>query len=129
MWEKFKSIAQTEQMFLSVVVVLVGVISFGLGRQSLHMPTPVSQSANVQLAPEPFILSSDTTAVRAAEAITSPLEPVDAGRLVASKSGSRYHLPDCPSAKQIKESNKVFFASAAEAEAAGYTKAANCPGL
>ena len=45
---------------------------------------------------------------------------------VASKSGTKYHALTCPGAKQIKESNKIFFAAETDAEAAGYTRAANC---
>jgi len=124
MWEKFKSIIVDESIFLSILMILVGVISFGLGRHSLAVPTSVGQVAGVALAPEPFILSTHTDSNVGTETVTAGTQ-----RLVASQSGSRYHLLDCPSVSQIKESNKVFFATAAEAEAAGYTKAANCPGL
>ncbi len=51
------------------------------------------------------------------------------GLVIASKTGSKYHLPDCPGAKTIAEKNKVVFASPADAERAGYSPAANCPGL
>lgn len=48
---------------------------------------------------------------------------------VASKSGSKYYLPTCGTAKRIKEENKVWFGTKEEAESAGYGPAANCPGL
>ncbi|HYF29320.1 MAG TPA: Ada metal-binding domain-containing protein [Candidatus Paceibacterota bacterium] len=51
------------------------------------------------------------------------------GTYVASKSGTKYHLPSCSGAKRIKEENKVWFATKEAAEAAGYAPAANCPGL
>ena len=51
------------------------------------------------------------------------------GKFVASKSGSAYHYPWCPSALKIKEENKVWFETREEAEAKGYKPAANCPGL
>jgi len=51
------------------------------------------------------------------------------GQVVASKSGSKYHLPWCSGAQAIKEENKVWFASREAAEAAGYEPAANCKGL
>ena len=51
------------------------------------------------------------------------------GIVVASKNGIKYHLPTCPGAKQIKESNKISFASPEQATLAGYTPASNCPGL
>lgn len=51
------------------------------------------------------------------------------GGYVASKNGTKYHLPWCGSAKQIKEENKIWFATKADAEAAGYTPASNCKGI
>ncbi len=38
-----------------------------------------------------------------------------------------YHRPDCPSYSQIASRNQVPFSNAAEAEAAGYRQARNCP--
>ncbi|MES2994961.1 MAG: Ada metal-binding domain-containing protein [Patescibacteria group bacterium] len=52
-----------------------------------------------------------------------------AGKYVASKSGSKYHLPTCSGAKRIKEENKVWFDTKEQAAAAGYGPASNCPGL
>lgn len=50
-------------------------------------------------------------------------------QLVGSKTGTKYHLPECSGAKNISDKNKIFFSSIAEAEKQGYTPAANCPGL
>ncbi len=56
-------------------------------------------------------------------------EGVGEGGYVASKNGTKYHFPWCGSAKQIKEENKIWFKTKAEAEAAGYTPASNCKGI
>lgn len=48
---------------------------------------------------------------------------------VGSKNGTKYHLPWCAGAKQIKEENKVWFSSKTEAEKAGYSPASNCKGI
>ena len=55
--------------------------------------------------------------------------PVVLQQVVASKNGTKYHLPWCPGAKQIKDENKITFISAEEARVQGYTPAANCPEL
>ncbi|MCA9367941.1 deoxyribonuclease I, partial [Candidatus Kaiserbacteria bacterium] len=57
--------------------------------------------------------------------------PTTAGEttVIASKNGTKYHLPSCPGASQIKEANRLEFASIAQARAAGYEPAKNCPGL
>lgn len=54
---------------------------------------------------------------------------VTKGLYVASKNGTKYHLPTCPGAKRIKEENKIWFDSKTEAEQAGYEPAKNCKGI
>lgn len=51
------------------------------------------------------------------------------GLYVGSKNGTRYYLPTCSGAVRIAETNRVWFASADEARAAGYSPAVNCNGL
>lgn len=51
------------------------------------------------------------------------------GQYVASRTGKSYHLPWCGGAKQIKEENKIYFATKEAAEAAGYAPAKNCKGI
>lgn len=62
-------------------------------------------------------------------AAAAPLYGAPGQGFVASKNGTKYYLPSCGGAGRIKEENKVWFASKADAEASGYTPAANCPGL
>lgn len=49
-------------------------------------------------------------------------------RVVASKTSTskKYHFTWCTGASKIKEANKLWFATAQAAQAAGYTLAANC---
>lgn len=47
-------------------------------------------------------------------------------RIVASKSGTRYYFTSCSGMSRITEANRVWFATVAEAESAGYTLATNC---
>ena len=47
-------------------------------------------------------------------------------RLVASKNGTRYYYEHCAGVKRIKEANKIYFDTKAEAIARGLTLAANC---
>ncbi|MDO8407819.1 MAG: hypothetical protein Q7S95_01100 [bacterium] len=70
--------------------------------------------------------------VPAPEAIVAGLPAeasAKAGAYVASKNGSKYYLTTCSGAARISEANKVWFASAAAATAAGYAPAASCKGL
>ena len=88
--------------FLPIIVVLVGLSAFGLGRLSA-----AGESA-------PLVQNNEA--------------PYSAN-FVASKSGASYYLPSCGGVAKIKEENRVWFATVAEAQAAGYTAAINCPGL
>jgi hypothetical protein len=119
MHEKLKSLLVNDTLFISILLLLVGVISFGLGRQSVVEggPAPTAPAtiifSDVPLTPNSDSLAPDTAALT----------------VVASRSGTKYHLPSCPGAAQIKAENIVYFDSIPLAEAAGYTPAANCPGL
>ncbi len=48
---------------------------------------------------------------------------------VASKSGAKYYLPSCGTVSRIKEENRVYFATKADAEKAGYQPSSSCKGL
>ncbi len=60
--------------------------------------------------------TSNTTAASATSA------PV-----IGNRNSHIYHLANCPGYSQVSERNRVPFQSAAEAEAAGYRRARNCP--
>lgn len=47
--------------------------------------------------------------------------------IIGNRRSHIYHRPDCPNYSQVALSNRVEFNSAAEAEAAGYRVAQNCP--
>lgn len=47
--------------------------------------------------------------------------------IVGNKRTKVYHRPDCPGAAKVSPQNRVRFASEAEAQAAEYRLAGNCP--
>lgn len=47
--------------------------------------------------------------------------PATSGLFVGSKNSNLYHHKDCPSAKQIKNENQIWWPDAESAEAAGYS--------
>lgn len=116
MLEKLKSFLLNDSIFFAVLLILVAVSSFLLGRFSISGQLPVVSNESPGLV----VLASSTEIAAVSETNY---------QLVASKSGAKYHLLSCPGASQIKESNKIFFASRADAEAAGFQPAANCPDL
>ena len=92
------------------IILCVGLSAFGLGRLSnFETQRPAVQRFTASVY--------DGVPLRAG------------GKVVASKSGTKYHFPWCSSAQTMKEENKVWFDSEEAARRAGYTPAANCRGL
>ena len=110
-----------EDTFIILAIILIGLAGFGLGRLSALE----KKRESVQIQPADFTAKSVTALVNPAATTTATTK----GFVVASKSGQKYHFPWCAGASQIAEKNKIWFASFAEAQKAGYTPATNCPGL
>lgn len=131
MWERIKVFVSDDGLFYSVLIVLIGVTAFGLGRWSVDGEPQSNQPASIIFSSDNNTLSENSSpetknVVSGASDVGSV---TTAGMYVGSKNSDKYHLPHCSGAQRIKESNKVWFASKEEAEAAGYTPAGNCPGL
>ncbi|NQV88284.1 MAG: hypothetical protein HQ402_01865 [Parcubacteria group bacterium] len=116
----------TRHVFIAISVVLVGTLSFGLGKMSKteEARTPIKISgvnlANVITAEENIarkVISTPETVSQNSKT----LDPV-----VASKNSNKYHYLWCNGAKSISDKNKITFTSKIEAEKAGYILAANC---
>jgi hypothetical protein len=132
MWEQFRQGRERVENWLTddltftiIIVVLVAVASFGLGRWSLESVG----------APDRPILVPTPVAVEQVAAVSGPAPTAPAtaqrdttqtGNFVASVNGTKFHALDCPGAKQISEQNKIYFQTEEEARSAGYTPAANC---
>ncbi|MFT5849530.1 MAG: hypothetical protein ACI9H6_000339 [Patiriisocius sp.] len=113
--EWLKSIIAEDVYFYTALLVLVGVLSFGLGRLSVEDALGTKNEASVVLV--------QRTAESPLEVATSSDETK---KLVGSKNGTKYHLLWCSGAQRINEENKVFFESEGQAQVMGYTAAANC---
>lgn len=129
-WLQFKGLLSSSDFVLSAIIVVVSLTSFYLGKVSVSEQIPL-QSLEAQAArPQNENLQQNIQGINPATSSTSPLSKNATGKgYVASKSGTKYHLPWCGSAKQIKEENKIWFATKEEAEKAGYTPASNCKGI
>jgi hypothetical protein len=101
-------------LLVALIIILIGCAGFGLGRLS----AVEGGKTRVEVI-QGTVPGEQTQAAAGAEA----------GMYVASKSGSKYHLPWCSGAQRINDENKIWFASHEEARRAGYAPAENCPGL
>lgn len=136
MYQKLKSLILDDALFGAMMVILVGIGSFGLGRlsvqenlTSVNSPQSASSFSALQRADGAPTSTTPTPAGSAAVVNSAKVGEEQGKGVVASRSGTKYHLPTCAGAKQIKPENRIEFPNAAAAQAAGYTPAANCPGL
>lgn len=130
MFKKFKRSIEDDRVFFSILLTLIAVASFGLGRLSAEENTILTKTyqQNAQIS-----VKNSTKVVEEASLNISKQESSDvsgvAGQYIASKNGAKYHLPWCSGAKRIKEENKIWFNTKIEAEDAGYSSALNCKGI
>ena len=120
----FGKIASLEAYLMPAIVLLVAGAAFGLGRLSAGSGQPVA----LRVIYPDGVPAQPVASMAVAKALPA-MAGQGAGAYVASKNGSKYYLVSCSGATRIKPENKVYFGSAAEAKAAGYEPAANCPGL
>ena len=123
--KRFGHLVESKDIFMVMVIILVAFASFGLGRMSKmgdgRIPVKIEHQAS--------LLQAKNTSNSAQNGENQGLLPANDKMYVASKNGSKYHFPWCSGAKRMKESNKIWFATAGEARAAGYGPAGNCKGL
>ncbi len=111
---------------LIIVIILVALISFGLGRLSKIRENKIP--ITIENAISNISSASDASGVL--PDVARSVGKNNSEKLyVASKSGTKYHYPWCAGAVNIKEENKIWFSSKEEAEKSGYSPASNCKGL
>jgi hypothetical protein len=127
---KLKLKPYEQDVILVTIIILVALISFGLGRLSKirenRTPITIENAVRNILASTPSV-DTATTATKPGFVANSATR--EEKLFVASKNGTKYHYPWCPGALNIKEENKIWFSSKEQAEKAGYTRAGNCKGL
>jgi hypothetical protein len=112
--------AHIRAYMMVLVIILVALLSFGIGR--------LSGAGNRGLVQIKYDKSLDQSAsvISSTTQSKGELAPpnVSAGGVFASSKGKRYYYPWCKST--VSESNKITFNTAQIAESAGYTLATNC---
>lgn len=110
---------QNKDIFVVLLIILVGFGGFGLGR--------LSKTAELK---EPIVIEEvgqEATVVNAQK--QKQQVTTEQGKYVASKNGTKYYLPWCSGVDRISEANKIWFQTKEEAEARGLQPAANCSGI
>lgn len=100
--------------FLALIIILVSLLSFGIGRLT------GSPREGVEIKFNENILNNAASVMGS----QSTIEKSGAGKVSASVNGTKYYYQNC--SNNILEKNKVYFDTAKDAEESGYTLAANC---
>ncbi len=114
-----KSFLEDDLYFYTILIIVVGILSFGLGRMSVEIN---QNQHNQQIV---LIENSSNVGLSDAGTISDTSNTRDK-QFVASSRGTRYHHITCSSSKQIIQANRIYFNSIQEAQAAGFTPAKNC---
>jgi hypothetical protein len=129
-WKDKLSDFLANKYFVPVVIVLIAIIAFSLGRvsglQERRLPVRIISDVSGEVKGVSINNSPPNPSLNLREGSSTPSE---SGQVVASKNGTKYHYSWCAGAKQITPQNLITFNSIEEARAAGLTPASNCKGL
>ena len=127
--EKIKQFIESDKgkdILVVIIVVLVGLGSFELGRLSnesasagikIEYPTGMENSASV---------INSTTSTVYKKISTAQNSNNISGNYFASKIGHKYYSVGCTGGTTIKDTNKVWFNTEEEAQKAGYGLSSSC---
>jgi len=120
-------------LLIVLLVLACSGFAFGLGiLAGKELSQRQGGGFDIQESPQAALHNQEAAAVLA-PAVTekASVESAQSGSMpyVGSRSGEVYYLSTCKSAARIKSENRVFFATEADAKAAGRRPASNCPGL
>ena len=116
--EKIKQFTESDKgkdILTVVIIILVGLGSFGLGRLSKQA---LPQGLQVEFTGE---YEAEANIVQA----LAP-SPAPSGGFFASSKGSKFYSLGCSGGKTIKQENRIYFTTKEEAESAGYELSSSC---
>lgn len=120
MLEKIKQFIESDKgkdILTMIIVVLVAISSFGLGRLSKD-----SENKGLQITEEAKIQ-------QAANVVNTPIgakQTPSSGSFFASKRGHKYYKVGCSAGQTIKQENRIYFGTREDAERAGYELSTSC---
>ncbi len=121
--EKIKQFLESDKgkdILIVIIIILVGLASFELGRLSKNSSSGLkieypSQESNVL---ESINQNSTNLAQNSIKSIS--------GNFFASSRGTKYYSISCSAGKTIKEENRIYFNTSTEAQNAGYELSTAC---
>jgi hypothetical protein len=121
--QKIKLFIESEKgkdIMTIIIVILVGISSFYLGRLSKGTGT---NSLKIEYnGQETSVLPENIEN----PSISEKIDNNGQGSYFASKRGKKYYSIGCSAGKSIKQENKIYFKYEKEAKKAGYTLSTSC---
>jgi hypothetical protein len=116
------------------IVILVAGSAFLLGRLSVVETREQSALITIDPSIQPFIADPvidhrTSTVGKATAGDTGGTSSEESGLFLASKNGTKYYSKGCSGASRIKPENVVWYATKADAEAAGKSPSSTCKDL
>jgi len=129
--KQFLESEKGKDILIVIIVILVGLGSFELGRLSkendsgglkIDYPDQNNSQDSNTVQPEDNTQTSMNTAV----GLPQSGIPTAGKTFFASSKGKKYYTTSCSAGKTIKQENRVYFITGEEAEQAGYTLSSAC---
>jgi hypothetical protein len=122
--KQFLTSEEGKDLLLVFIIILVGLISFGLGRLSKNEP---KGDLKIEYIPqEAQVLQSVQTVAQIQEKKALNTTNSSKRNFVASNRGKKYYPANCSAGKSIKEENRIYFETKEEAERKGYELSSSC---
>ncbi|MFA6000062.1 MAG: Ada metal-binding domain-containing protein [Candidatus Paceibacterota bacterium] len=124
--EKIKLFVNSQQgkdIMTVIIVILVGLGSFGLGRLSKNTP---SEGLKIEYRDQRGNAVGALDTIEYKPQFKTNDTNVEGKNFFASSRGTKYYPLGCSAGKTIKQENRIYFNTAEEAEKAGYTLSTSC---
>jgi hypothetical protein len=122
--KQFLTSEEGKDLLLVFIIILVGLISFGLGRLSKNEP---KGDIKIEYIPQKVqVLQSVQTVAQIQEEKAVNTTNNSKRNFVASNRGKKYYPANCSAGKSIKEENRIYFETKEEAERKGYELSSSC---
>lgn len=125
---KSKSGIDNTTILYFLIIIGVGIASFGLGQLSVPSSSNSNETNNIITDnPNTNSLNNSSNEIKIIDTNKNiSTEKTGEKMYVASKNGKLYYPVNCSGASRIKEENKVWFATTTDAEKSGFTYASSC---
>lgn len=124
--EKIKHFIESDKgkdIMIVIILILVGLASFGLGRLSKNTQ---KEGIKIEYRDQEGNILKGVESTKLIPKVNNIASTVDGKAFFASNRGTKYYPLGCNAGKNIKMENRIYFNSAEEAEKSGYSISTSC---